>query len=240
MALNKNSAAQTSAVFEDEETSVDVADNVTTQTVTGASALQGAVTVAATTAVAVAPRQPVMTNIFDGLKDAFPVDFDTVPRIAASQGSFVVKGDKEVELGNKITATMISWQEQWVASPNDKKADIELVKWSDDGVTSRDGVNLKEHIKDLLEQGYRQAKIAHRVILVIELVSTKENGEDLVGELYQIDLPDSGRRAFNAYKIQASYAVLKGRKTQEEALTMDMEAVKTKSRTGEDYTKVSF
>lgn len=246
MALNKGSAQNLkSDAFEDMD-ETEVLDGVAANTVTGDAAGTGALTTAASTAVAipantaVATRPVMQTSLFDSLKDAFPVDWDTVPRISASQGAFVLKGDNEEDLGSFINVLLISWQESWVASPNDKKADVELVKYSDDGITSRDGVNLADHVLDLKEQGYRNAKIAHRVTLVVELQGTKDGDESLNGELYQVDLPDTGRRAFNAYKLQASYAVLKGRKTAEEVTVMKLNAVKAKSRSGEDFTKVAF
>lgn len=178
-------------------------------------------------------------NVLSGLKDAFHVDFDSLPSIGATQGSFAFK-DTEQELGAKICIQLMSYQDSYVASPNDTKAPIELVKYSEDGVTSKDGTNLLDHVADLKEQGYSKAKIAHRCVLVGELTYTAVADVERVGELVQIDMPDSGRRAFNTFTLQASYAVAKGRKTAEEAANLTLNAIKETTKSGEKYTKIAI
>ena len=185
---------------------------------------------------AVTAATVVKTNIISGLKDAFRVDFDSLPAIGASNGAFQLKAD-DPDLGKELKLQLISYQESWVASPNDTKADVELVKYSDDGVTSRDGVNLLMHLEDLKAQGYGKAKIGHRNILVGELISASVDA-DVVGGLVMVDLPDSGRRSFNSYTLQASYAVAKGRKTADEAAVLTLTATPDKTRSGEKYTKI--
>ena len=188
---------------------------------------------------AVATASAVMKqNVISGLQDAFRVEYDSLPSIGASQGTFSIKSD-DTDIGPEIKIQLLSYQDSYTCGPNDTKADVELVKYSDDGITSRDGVDLRKHLNDLLEQGYTKAKIAHRVILVGELLETK-NPCNNIGELVQIDLPDSGRRAFNSYTLQASYAVAKGRKTPEEATILTLKAVIEKSKAGEKYTKVAI
>ena len=76
-------------------------------------------------------------------------------------------------------------------------------------------------------------------MLVGELLATAKDC-DKIGELVMIDLPDSGRRAFNTFVIQASYAVAKGRKTAEEAAILKLKAVPEKTARGDKYTKVTF
>ena len=201
---------------------------------------------APTTTALAAPRTSALAtasavvsqNVLSGLKDAFRVEFDSLPGIGASQGTFSLKAD-DTDIGAEISIQLLSYQESWTVGPNDTKADVELVKYSDDGVTSRDGVNLLTHLEDLKAQGYSKAKIAHRVILVGELLATAKDC-DKVGELVMVDLPDSGRRAFNTYVLQASYAVAKGRKTVEEAAVLKLKAVPEKTKNGDKYTKVAF
>lgn len=235
MALNKaNTNTTAAAQFED----MDVGD---TAEVVQAAATQTAVAMQAPRALA-APANTaaavISQNVLAGMKDAFRVDYDSLPGIGASQGTFTLKADDE-DIGNEIKLQLISYQASHVASPNDTKADIELVKYSDDGITSRDGVNLAAHIEDLKAQGYKNAKIAHRVILVGELVAAAKE-TDKIGELVMIDLPDSGRRAFNTFTLQASYAVARGRKTPEEASLLTLKAVPEKTRNGDKYTKVAI
>lgn len=221
------------ANFETEETNEDMTQETTTQETTQAPAL------AAPRALATANANSVVKmNVISGFENAFRVEFDSLPGIGASQGTFSMKAD-DSDLGAEISIQLLSYQASWVASPNDTKADVELVKYSDDGVTSKDGVNLLAHVEDLKAQGYSKSKIAHRVVLVGELLTTAK-ASDKVGELVMVDLPDSGRRAFNTYVIQASYAVAKGRKSPEEASILKMKAVPEKTKSGEKFTKVVF
>ena len=239
MALKNANANATAATFENEEM-----DETMTQD-TAPAAEQVAPATTATTALA-APRTSALAtansvvkmNVISALKDAFRVEYDSLPGIGASQGTFNVKAD-DTDIGAEISIQLLSYQESWTVGPNDTKADVELVKYSDDGVTSRDGINLLAHLEDLKAQGYGRAKIAHRVILVGELLATTK-ACDKAGELVMVDLPDSGRRAFNTYVIQASYAVAKGRKTADEAATLKLKAVPEKTKSGEKYTKVAF
>lgn len=245
MALNKANA--TAATFEAEDglddagTGTVSAETANVDTANAAPADEPVTTTALATQGqrALTTASAVMkTNVISGLKDAFRVEFDSLPAIGASQGTFNLKAD-DTDIGNQISIQLLSYQESWVASPNDTKADVELVKYSDDGVTSRDGINLLAHVEDLKAQGYGKAKINHRNVLVGELLSTSIEC-DKVGELVMIDLPDSGRRAFNTYTLQASYAVAKGRKTAEEAAVLTLKAVPEKTKSGEKYTKVAF
>ena len=181
----------------------------------------------------------ISKNVLSGLKDAFHVDFDSLPSIAANQGSFAFT-DSEQELGTEIVVQLMSYQDSWVASPNDTKADKELVKYSEDGVTAKDGTNLLAHVTDLKEQGFSKAKLAHRCVLVGELIKAGVEGIDRVGELVQIDMPESGRCGFNTFTLQASYAVAKGRKSVDQAATLTLRAVKEKTKAGEQYTKITF
>ena len=239
MALTKANA--TAATFEAEDETLDQAvDTGTAETATAAvdtseapktTALAAAGTRALTTASSV-----MKANIISGLQDAFRVEYDSLPAVGASLGTFVRKAD-ETDLGPELKLQLISYQESWVASPNDTKADVELVKYADNSKTARDGTDLAAHVEDLKAQGYGKAKINHRVILVGELLEASKDAS-MVGDLIMVDLPDSGRRSFNTFTLQASYAVAKGRKSAEEATILTLKAVNDKTKSGEKYTKV--
>lgn len=243
MALKPNTAtASTAAAFESEDGLDDTVqvNNATENTTTMNTPTQTTeVAVARTSALANPSATSVMSaNVISGLKDAFRVEFDSLPAIGASQGTFNLKSD-DTDLGSEIKLQLMSYQSSYTASPNDTKADVELVKYSDDGITSKCGVNLMAHVEDLKAQGYTKAKIAHRVILVGELLESKIPCDN-VGELVMIDLPDSGRRAFNTFTLQASYAVAKGRKSVEDASILILKAVPEKTKNGEKFTKVAI
>lgn len=189
------------------------------------------------TAVAIPSRAPAIKDVLAENKDLFRIDFDSLPRIAAEQGIFVMKGDKPEDLGKELDLELVSFQDSYVASPGDNKADIELVKWSDDGVTSRDGTDMKAHVEHLKSIGYTKASMTHRQVTVCELQRVDGKVHAMSGDLVQLDLPDSGRRSFNQYKIQASWKVKKGVLTEEAAKQIRATATKMLSRDNEAYTK---
>lgn len=239
MALNKANA--TAATFEAEDETLDQAAD--TGTAEAAAAAVDTSEAPKTTALAAAGTRALTTassvmkaNIISGLQDAFRVEYDSLPAVGASLGTFVRKAD-ETDLGPELKLQLISYQESWVASPNDTKADVELVKYADNSKTARDGTDLAAHVEDLKAQGYGKAKINHRVILVGELLEASKDAS-MVGDLIMVDLPDSGRRSFQTYTLQASYAVAKGRKSAEEATILTLKAVNDKTKSGEKYTKV--
>ena len=244
MALNKANA--TAATFEAEDETLDQAADTGTAEAVTVEATDGAVATSEapkTTALAAAGTRALTTassvmkaNIISGLQDAFRVEYDSLPAVGASLGTFVRKAD-ETDLGPELKLQLISYQESWVASPNDTKADVELVKYADNSKTARDGTDLAAHVEDLKAQGYGKAKINHRVILVGELLEASKDAS-MVGDLIMVDLPDSGRRSFNTFTLQASYAVAKGRKSAEEATILTLKAVNDKTKSGEKYTKV--
>jgi hypothetical protein len=244
MALNKANA--TAATFEAEDETLDQAADTGTAEAVTVEATDGAVATSEapkTTALAAAGTRALTTassvmkaNIISGLQDAFRVEYDSLPAVGASLGTFVRKAD-ETDLGPELKLQLISYQESWVASPNDTKADVELVKYADNSKTARDGTDLAAHVEDLKAQGYGKAKINHRVILVGELLEASKD-DSMVGALIMVDLPDSGRRSFNTFTLQASYAVAKGRKSAEEATILTLKAVNDKTKSGEKYTKV--
>ena len=244
MALNKANA--TAATFEAEDETLDQAADTGTAEAVTVEATDGAVATSEapkTTALAAAGTRALTTassvmkaNIISGLQDAFRVEYDSLPAVGASLGTFVRKAD-ETDGGSELKLQLISYQESWVASPNDTKADVELVKYADNSKTARDGTDLAAHVEDLKAQGYGKAKINHRVILVGELLEAPKD-DSMVGDLIMVDLPDSGRRSFNTFTLQASYAVAKGRKSAEEATILTLKAVNDKTKSGEKYTKV--
>lgn len=196
-----------------------------------------AVAVAKTSALVKTTAKAVaLVNVVSDVKDAFHVDFDSLPRIIAEQGSMVMK-EGAIELGTFIKLKMLSFQDSYVCSPNDNKAPKELVKFSEDGKVDREGNCLFAHVRELKEQGWVKAKISHRLVVVGELLATG-NGAGPIEDLVQIDLSETGRKSFNTYTLQASYKVAKGKFSAEDSTILRMTAEKARSTSGDVYTKV--
>lgn len=157
------------------------------------------------------------------LKDALHVDYDTFLQIQAVQGNFSDKlADKS--LGDKIVLELLSFQSSHILATGEdqnNEAAAKLVKYSDDGSTTKDGRDCKEYINELLDAGYEKAKMSERCILVGSLVDSGKLPE-LEGQLVQIDLPPTSKKQFDRYHLQCGFDVLKGKYDAKSTATMEM------------------
>lgn len=185
-----------------------------------------------------AQSKKVNMHVIAQLKDALPVDFNTLAQIQANQGKF---RDKETEknLGETIELELLSWQDSWVCSPNDTKAPKELVKYSDDGKTAKDGTDMLEHLANLKAEGYQKAKLAQRCVIVGALLAA-EKDQSLVGTLIQIDMSPQSRSMFMRYNVNTAYQLKIGKLDEETCKTLVLTATAAKGPDNTDYTKIEF
>ena len=112
MALRNNEkTANTNAAFESEdETAAPATATAAPATAAPATAAPAATTAVATqTTRAVSTARAVVTqNVLSDKKDAFYVEFDSMPRLAAEQGSFTLKDSSEADLGAEIKMELMS------------------------------------------------------------------------------------------------------------------------------------
>ena len=246
MALrNATTPANAQPLFETEEESIMTNENTTMTNEASAQTPQAAAP-STSTAVAHAPSggMSVATisrnGVLSNLKDAMRVEWDTVPRILATNGGFQFKESGE-KLGDEIKLELHSYQTHWVCGPNDTTADFELVKYSDDGKVARDGTNLLQHLQSLKAEGWVKASVQERYVIVGELVATSgKNPSNELQTLVQVDLPPTGVSSFKNYMIQSSFRVGKGTKTMDEARLLTLKAVVDQNKAKQDYTKVVF
>lgn len=200
---------------------------------------------AASTAIAKASSSAVATSqptgnmyVLKELKDQLFVDYNTLAQVKAEQGSF---SDRETEdvLGSSLTMEILSWQDSFVCSPNDDDAEKELVKYSDDGVTAKDGTDLKAHLEDLKSQGFSKARITHRIVVVGALLGS-EKDTALTGSLIQLDLPPSGKTQWDRYNANCAWNIRSGRISEEQAKRVLVKAVIAKGQGSVKYTLVTF
>lgn len=189
---------------------------------------------------ALAIKNGINESSLMALKDAFHVEWNTVERILAASGQFKFK-DNDHKLGEEIEVILMSWQDRWVCSPNAKEAETDSVRYSGDGVTATDGTDLKEHLASLKAEGWKNARIDQRLVIMGELVA--ESGKSESGRLeslVQLDLPPTGAGAFKSYMLQAAYQVSKGKRTFEDSKRMKLKAVGATNKGGDEFTKIEF
>lgn len=181
----------------------------------------------------------VNVRVLDELKDAMRVDFDTLAGVKANQGQFQNAEDNKKSMGDEIVMQLLSYQDNWVCSPNDLNADKDLVKYSDDGVTAKDGTDMRAHLQLLKEQGYDKAKIGERLVLVGALLASAKP-TPLKDQLFQIDLSPKSRSEFLRYKANVAWNLKIGKVKEEDVLTIKLAAVTADGPNNSTYTKVLF
>lgn len=229
---NANQTASTAPAFEDEEgtAAAPAAESAPADVPT-------APTLRANAALAVPKGEGEMYAVRD-LRNQLRVDYNTLAQVQATQGSFIDRETEEV-LGDEVVIELLSWQDSYVCSPNDDAAPKELVKYSEDGITTKDGTSMADHLASLKDDGYAKAKITHRVVLVGALKSANK-GENLVGELVQIDLPPTGKAQFDRYVANCAWKIRSGALSAEASKTVKLTASIAKGQGSVKYTLVRF
>jgi hypothetical protein len=164
-----------------------------------------------------APSSTRLANLFQHLKEAMPVSYDSLPKIELKASGFtLVEGGTKVAFGDTLVFEVMSYQPSFVVSPGVLGADASaLVKYSDDGKFTKDGRSCTEYLHELLRH-YPKAAIKERCVVVIDLLKAPNAPKDvsayLESEPYQIDLPPTSRKNFHRYSsLLANFLVNKGR-----------------------------
>lgn len=187
----------------------------------------------------VAQNNPkVNINVVKNLKDQYPVQYDSLAQISAAQGRFTDR-ESGTNLGTELLFELLSYQDQYVVSPNDDKAPKEVVKYSSDGVTCSDGTDVKTYVNDLREMGWKNARINSRYVIVGALMSAEKTA-DFDGLLMQIDLSPKSKSQFDRYLIQSAFDLAKGKITEEQAKLVDIVAEVTENAAKQSYTICKF
>ena len=186
----------------------------------------------------VVARSAAEIDVIRGLKDAYPVAFNTLTTVMAAQGRFSLKETGQ-PLGTDITLELMSYQDNYVVSPNDDSAPKEHVRYSDDGITCSDGTPCLTHLADLKELGYTKAKINARNVVVGALLSA-QGTKEFDGTLVQIDLSPMSKAQFLRYQIQTAYDISKGKKDPDAAKISKLSADVATNNDKKQYTLVKF
>ena len=202
------------------------------------AATAGAVAVAATGAVSTGVNGKPRDVIGEQFKDAFRVDWNTLHRIQAVQGSFVDVENSKTEFGKSMLFELLSYQDNWQISPGtDAESDAQHVRYSNDGITTTMGENCAEFLAALKEAGYSEAKMGHRCTLAGTIIAS--DSAEMTGKMVQIDLPPTSKTMFDRFRLQTSMDIAKGIKTEEQVNPMKMTA-KSQTKGRNTWTIVEF
>lgn len=204
MSLLKTETSSSTPAFEQDEE--------TTQTApTSAPANLPATTTPTNSALVVHAKTE---NPLVELKNALTVEFNSLAALILSNGNLLLREGKK-SVGDNVQIELLSYQDSYVVAPNDEKAPVSVVRFSNDGVTCSDGVtSVKEHLQWLHTNGYPKASLKSRVIIV-GAVEKCAKAPDLIGTLVQIDLSPASRAQWLRYEANATYKFQKNLATKE-------------------------
>ena len=178
-------------------------------------------------------------NPFAEMKNAYTVDYNTLAQLLASNGNFMTKEDN-ILLGDTVVLQLMSFQDNWVVSPGaDTDEARKLVRYSNDGINTKDGEDIAQYISDLKAAGYNKAYLSKRVILVGALLDAGK-APQLNETLMQIDLAPTSKSLYERHVIQSAFDVGRGKKTAEQVSKIRMTAKVTKNSASQIYTQVAF
>lgn len=201
--LNTQTSSSTPAFEQDEDTTQTAPQSASTTLPATQATANKALTVKSST------EHPLLE-----LKNALTVDFNTLDALILSNGNLLMREGKK-SVGDSIQLELMSYQDSYVVAPNDDKAPVSAVRFSNDGVTCTDGVtSVKEHLQWLHTNGYPKASLKSRVIIVGAVEKCAKNA-DLIGTLVQIDLSPASRAQWLRYEANALYKFQKGLATKE-------------------------
>jgi len=208
MSLLATQTSSSTPAFEQDE---DTTQTATQTAPTSASANLPATTAPTNNAIAV---KPSTDHPLQELKNALTVEYNTLSSLILSNGNLLLREGKK-SVGDSIQIELMSYQDSYVVAPNDDKAPVDVVRFSNDGVTCTDGLtSVKEHLQWLHTHGYPKANLKSRVIIVGAVEKCTKNAE-LIGTLVQIDLSPASRSQWLRYEANALYKFQKGLATKE-------------------------
>lgn len=215
MALKPND--QVTPAFEDDATDIaaSVIETPTEAPQASATAHQAAAPapqVAPTTAVAIATMSDPFTALLNNFaKQGIEVEFGTFPRFKVDAGAIT---DGETNLGKYVDIEVQNFGYEWVISPSKQVSDSskKLVKYSLDGITTKDGHNIQAYLEELRADGYSEADVSKRGVMHGLLLGAEEGvPESLDCALIELSLANTAVKAFDAFRLQQRALARKGR-----------------------------
>lgn len=216
------------------EAKVDAAAKSAATADTAAKAATTAVAVKGSNAVAIAEN----LRKLEAMKDALPVEYNTLAQMTAQQGNIIDRETKAV-LGDTVTFEVLSYQDSYVVSPEDDDAPDDVVRYSNDGVICSDGTDVQEHLVWLKANGFPKARLKQRVIVVGAIQSAAKT-DAYNGTLVQFDVSPASRVQWQRYLANAAYGLKIGKFTEDTVNKVKVETKLAQGGGNNTYTLMQF
>lgn len=201
-------------------------------------------TEATTTAVAPVAKTPTpppakkaeMTGLlFANKQDLHHAPFGTLPRLKASNGN-ITDSDGKI-LGSFVDVQIMSWNNIWVISPNDKAAPKELVRYSYDNKTFEEdpSVDVVEYLQDMKHAWPNAASKQYAEVICV--LHNSEKSSELKGKMVQLNLAPTSQKAFEGFFLTGAFEISSGAASPEQAELIRFTATIARSN-GNEWTKL--
>lgn len=149
-------------------------------------------------------------NPFPQMENVLPIEFNTFPQVKADQGKFVY-ADSDTAIGEEIEGELVTWQYQWMLAPGDvtNAKSKEWLRYSNDGVTTQDGEDINDILRQAKAGGFPNAKIQKRILFAIN-VTKCDKLPGIVGKFVQFDLSPNSVKNFSRHQFSTAFAIQKG------------------------------
>lgn len=177
---------------------------------------------------------------FKQLENALTVEWNTLPRIMPTNGNFQNKETQKL-MGDTIVLELLSIQDHYVVSPGGDIDDEEakpFIKYSDDGIKTREGQLVTEAVQEAIAAGYTKASCKKRMILVAAVVDGGKAPE-MKDELVQMDCAPNTVKNFNQYRIGNAFQIGRGTKVAEGSNIIEVFTI-VKSEKKMNWTEAGF
>jgi len=181
-----------------------------------------------------------MAMALDDLKDLFTVDYDTFERLKSGSGNIV--DSQNNSLGSQIALRVLSWQDAWDISPGSQVPEAKkVVKYSDDGVRTKDTGELITEYLDRLRSGdvdgvkYPGAKIAPKKVIV-GVLEGAEKPTNLLGKTVQVSLSTQSAKSFDRHRFDFTLQQQMGKRSTVDGADCVLINAEARSSNGNNYT----
>lgn len=153
---------------------------------------------------------------FSTKKDVFAnmgivVPYATFKQITIANGDMIVSGNAASKLGRSAKMKLLNWNRKWmVTAVNDPnkggEAARKLIKWSLNGHTTDDGLDIATYVQSLQADGWEQAKCSERLEVTAQVISS-ETGT-LVGEVVILSCAKSSVNTWNSFLVKSAISYM--------------------------------
>lgn len=177
-------------------------------------------------------------DVVGAFKNAGRVTFDQFETLIL-QGAGILKRDGLAFVATELNFRLMSWQDSYLISAGNDSAPKDLLRFSDDGITTTEGEDVREYVNELRASGWPKASCQQRAIVVGSYESGAKPGMLEEDQIFKLDLSPQSRAAFAEYQVLCQNKQFLGKWKAEQCHYIRITALNA-VRNGKTFVKASF